>query len=119
MNNAVMSPHAMNAPMFGMIIPARYPPRRWMVALAPVPSIAGEYGIASMFNSPSVELVVDAVGGGNELLLIPHVKIDSALRSKSVMRSGCRSAICALEGTPLPGSATDAAAHWTAVRRAC
>ena len=41
-----------------------------MVALAPVPSIGGEYGIVSMFNSPSVELVVDAVGGGNELLLI-------------------------------------------------
>ena len=60
MNRAVMSPQAMNAPMFGMIIPARYPPRRWTVALTPVPSTIGEYGIDSMFNSPSVELVVDA-----------------------------------------------------------
>ena len=38
MKRAVSRPQAMNAPMLGMIIPARWPPKRWMRARKPLPS---------------------------------------------------------------------------------
>ena len=43
MNSAVMSPQAMNAPRFGMIMPARKAPKRWTAARGPVPVTVGVY----------------------------------------------------------------------------
>ena len=43
MNSAVIKPHAMNAPMLGMIIPARKPPNRCIPARTPVPVTVGVY----------------------------------------------------------------------------
>ena len=41
MKRAVTRPQAMKAPRFGMIIPARNAPPRWMRARAPVPAATG------------------------------------------------------------------------------
>ncbi len=46
MNRAVIRPQAMNAPMFGMTIEARNPPKRCTDARTPVPVTAGVYAMA-------------------------------------------------------------------------
>ncbi len=49
MKRAVIRPHAMNALILGMIMPARYPPNFWTRARALVPSrflFAKAFGIA-------------------------------------------------------------------------
>jgi len=43
MKGAVISPQAMNAPMLGITMPARLPPRRWIFALRPPPVTVGVY----------------------------------------------------------------------------
>src|SRR5919106_4795642 len=44
MKNAVIRPHAMNAPMLGITIPARNPPKRWILARIPPPAATGGGG---------------------------------------------------------------------------
>src|SRR4051794_30591678 len=46
MNRAVIRPQAMNAPMFGITIPAILPPSRWMFARNPLPVGSGVYVVA-------------------------------------------------------------------------
>src|SRR5882672_531652 len=48
MNRAVTRPQAMNAPMFGITMPARNAPNFWTWALSPVPYTAGVYAVAMM-----------------------------------------------------------------------
>ena len=43
MKSAVTRPQAMKAPRFGMIMPARKAPKRWMAARGPVPVTTGVY----------------------------------------------------------------------------
>ena len=60
MNSAVIRPHAMNAPMLGITMPARWPPRRWILAFRPLPVTWGVYGVA-MRASPRGSVICDEV----------------------------------------------------------
>ena len=53
MNSAVINPHAMNAAMFGITIPARKPPTRWTCPLQPVPCLVGMYWSRTLTTIPS------------------------------------------------------------------
>src|SRR5258708_32112175 len=62
MNRAVSRPQAMNAPMFGITMPARNAPNFWTRALAPVPYTVGVYDM-DMSSSLDVTRDVCVVAG--------------------------------------------------------
>src|SRR5690606_2853655 len=72
MKMAVIRPHAMNAPMLGMIIPARNPPKRCTAALAPVPVTFGVYSLIA--GTPSFQCGPAASARGGE----PGVQVGSS-----------------------------------------
>jgi hypothetical protein len=55
MNRAVIRPHAMKAPMLGMIMPARWLPNRWTLArqLLPCRCFMWEMSVVVIESAPS------------------------------------------------------------------
>ena len=72
MKNAVMSPHAMNAPMLGITIPARNPPNRWTFARHPPVAAPTGAGIAVDIRAPSLLLWLRQIACGPSPIASAH-----------------------------------------------